>query len=170
MSIWNRISDATRASAAAANAVNPGGSLKAPKWMGPYMFVGVVGFLGWAVWSGAAQEAVDQFERQLLGLVPRLAVTLVILAILAFLVGWALMKAPKGHFLADHGKRLIWVSPMALVAGAAIVPVALAVISLTNDQTTKLAAAYLGARPEANLCQAAGLAQTPPPTPRPAAR
>ncbi|HEV2104196.1 MAG TPA: hypothetical protein VGU27_00610, partial [Candidatus Eisenbacteria bacterium] len=156
MSFWNRVSDATRAPAAVGNAVTSG-SFKAPKWFGPYAFVGAIGFLGWAVWSGAAAEAVDQFERQLLGLVPRLAVTLVILAILGFLVGWALMKAPKGHFLAEHGKRLIWVCPAALVAGAAIVPIAVAVIGITSDQSTRLAAAYLGARPAANLCQAAGL-------------
>jgi hypothetical protein len=131
------------------------------------MFIGIILFLGWAVWSGAAAEAVDQFERQLLGLVPRLAVTLVILAILGFLIGWALMKAPKGHFLAEHGRRLIWVCPAALVASAAIVPVAVAVISITSDQSTKLAAAYLGARPAANLCQAAGL---PAATPNPGAR
>lgn len=167
MSFWNKVSDATRLPASVAGAVKgPDGSFKAPKWFGPYMFVGIIGFLGWAVWSGAAQEALDQFERQLLGLVPRLAVTLVILAIIGCLVGWALMKAPKGHFLAVHGQRLIWVSPMALVVGAAIVPIALAVISLTNDQTTKLAAAYLGAKPQANLCQAAGLSEAPPPAPR----
>lgn len=168
MSFWNKVSDATKVPGPVASAVkDPSGAFKAPKWLGPYTFIGIVLFLGWAVWSGAAQVAVDQFERQLLGLVPRLAVILVILAIVGFLVGWALMKAPKGHFLADHGFRLIWVSPMALVAGAAIVPIALAVISLTNDQTTKLAAAYLGAKPEANLCQAAGLGQAPAPTPRP---
>ena len=167
MSIWDKVSNATKVPAPVANAVkDPGGAFKAPKWLGPYTFVGLVGFLGWAVWSGSAQLALDQFERQLLGLVPRLAVTLVILAILGFLVGWALMKAPRGHFLAEHGRRLIWVCPAALVAGAAIVPIALAVISITNDQSTRLAAAYLGAKPAANLCQAAGLAQAPPPTPR----
>jgi hypothetical protein len=166
VSIWNKISDATKVPGHVADAVkNPGGAFKAPKWFGPYMFVGIVLFLGWAVWSGAAEEALRQFEARLLSLVPLVAVILVILAMLGVLVGWTLMKAPAGHFLAVYGRRLVWVAPVALVVGAAIVPVALAVITVANDQTTKLAAAYLGTKPAANLCQAAGLPSATPPTP-----
>jgi len=168
MSFWDRVSNATKVPAPVAAAVkDPGGAFKAPKWLGPYMFVGVVAFLFWSVWSGAAHDALAQLESRLLDLVPLVAVILVIVSILAILIGWALMKAPKGHFLAEHGKRLIWVAPAALVVGAAIVPVAVQVISITNDQATKLSAAYLGAKPAANLCQAAGLPQAPAaPAPR----
>ena len=169
MSVWNRISDATRISMPELSGGSKGGGKERSLNAGAWLVMGAFAVVGWAIWSGWALLVVLQFERNLLALVPPTAVTVVILSVLGTLAGWVMMKFPRWHFMAVWGKRLIWVSPAALVVGATIVPIAIVVVTLTQVGTTRLAASYSGTTPAANLCAAAGLAEaTPAPAVSPA--
>lgn len=173
MDIFKTISDWTRwrpSPGQQAQQQRPGGSPPAASRTGPrwaaWGFVGVVGFLGWAVYTGAADDFVTTLELRVMALVPKVSVLVVLIALIAFLVGWTFLKAPAEHWLSRYGRRLVWIAPAALVAGVALVPVGLAVVTLTQTGAAQMATNFLGTKPAANVCAAMNADAAAPPTPR----
>ena len=170
MSVWDRISDATRFDFGRRRAPEAGpvpSKRKGQHWMAPWAFIGIVVGLIWVIASGWAYVWLEDFKIKLLALIPDVTIILTLAGFLGLLLAFLFLKAPAEHFLARYGKRLVWYAPVAIIGGAAIIPVMIVVTSLAQKGAADLSESYLGGKPAANICAAANV--VPPaitPTPR----
>jgi hypothetical protein len=160
MSFWNTVSRATQFGRGAGGG---GGGQPAAAVSGrwhrarPWVVLAVVAYVLWAIWSGSALVFVDQLVAQLLRLLPATTILLALIAILGISFGVAALKAPAETWIAKYGKRLIVIAPIGLGVAAILIPTVAIVLSLTSSGVGKLEQSFLGQKPAASLCTAAGL-------------